>query len=355
MVAHSLRADGFDAGEDGTGRGTPLVPDVAWCLQDRDAKGPDSDTKEGHLIPVLAPPLRAGGSSTGVHGPGTDADTAAGLIPVLADPICANEQRTYTHEGENNFRLRNVIAFDETQITHPENRSNPQPGDPAPAMPRQGRPPTIAFTCKDYGADAGTDVSPTLRSMNEQDGNANAGGQVAIVEPFMLAVRGRGDARELEYRQDGTANALMTPNGGRDGMNVGAVAFDTYNQSVTGDVTQTLCSRGDTPGGNAHLVPALATRYAVRRLTPRECEILQGFRPDYTAIPLTRRQRKIISAEMAAYYRRTGQELSDADLLRLAKDGPRYKSLGNSMAVPCIFYIGQRLEFVIAIMRERAA
>jgi site-specific DNA-cytosine methylase len=46
-IAHSLSSEGADASEDGTGRGTPLV---AWALQERDAKGPDSDTKEGHLI-----------------------------------------------------------------------------------------------------------------------------------------------------------------------------------------------------------------------------------------------------------------------------------------------------------------
>lgn len=49
FVAHSLRAEGHDASEDGTGRGVPLT---AWALQERDAKGPDSDTKDGHLIPV---------------------------------------------------------------------------------------------------------------------------------------------------------------------------------------------------------------------------------------------------------------------------------------------------------------
>lgn len=35
------------------------------------------------------------------------------------------------------------------------------------------------------------------------------------------------------------------------------IAFDTYNQEVTGDVAQTICSRGDSPGGNAHLIPAI--------------------------------------------------------------------------------------------------
>lgn len=56
-IAHTLRAEGFDASEDGTGRGIPLVvmgelPEVANCLQHRDSKGADSDTKPGHLIAV---------------------------------------------------------------------------------------------------------------------------------------------------------------------------------------------------------------------------------------------------------------------------------------------------------------
>lgn len=54
---------------------------------------------------------------------------------------------------------------------------------------------------------------------------------------------------------------------------------------------------------------------AVRRLTPRECERLQGFPDDYTAVP----------------YRG-----------KMAADGPRYKALGNSMAVPCMRWIGDR-------------
>lgn len=50
-VTHALTAEGADASEDGTGRGTPLV---AACLQERDAKGADSDTKPGHLITTEA-------------------------------------------------------------------------------------------------------------------------------------------------------------------------------------------------------------------------------------------------------------------------------------------------------------
>jgi DNA (cytosine-5)-methyltransferase 1 len=98
-----------------------------------------------------------------------------------------------------------------------------------------------------------------------------------------------------------------------------AVAFDTYNQTVTGDTAQTLCSRGDTPGGNAHLVPAIQTSMQVRRLTPVECERLQGFPDGYTAIPW----RKKPASE--------------------CPDGPRYKALGNSWAVPVVRWIGRRI------------
>jgi DNA (cytosine-5)-methyltransferase 1 len=60
-------------------------------------------------------------------------------------------------------------------------------------------------------------------------------------------------------------------------------------------------------------------RVVLRRLTPRECERLQGFPDDYTLIP---------------YRRKAAGE---------CPDGPRYKALGNSMAVPCMRWIGERI------------
>jgi site-specific DNA-cytosine methylase len=60
---------------------------------------------------------------------------------------------------------------------------------------------------------------------------------------------------------------------------------------------------------------------AVRRLTPEECEKLQGFLPGYTAIP----------------YRG-----------KPAADGPRYRAIGNSMAVPVMRWIGERIQMAYA-------
>ena len=67
---------------------------------------------------------------------------------------------------------------------------------------------------------------------------------------------------------------------------------------------------------------------AVRRLTVEECEFLQGFSRGYTNVP------------------HRGKP---------AADGPRYKALGNSWAVPCAAWIGRRISAVNAINQERKA
>lgn len=84
----------------------------------------------------------------------------------------------------------------------------------------------------------------------------------------------------------------------------------------------------------------------VRRLTPRECERLQGFPDDYTLIRLTKRQRAEVADDMVAYYRRTGQEWAIEDMLHFSSDSPRYRALGNSMAVPVMRWIGERIQAV---------
>lgn len=91
---------------------------------------------------------------------------------------------------------------------------------------------------------------------------------------------GRGDSHDLEYRQDGTANAILTPNGGRAGIGVGAVAFDARQSDVIqyGEQSGPLDTDGHTVG--------LLSGMQVRRLTPRECERLQGFPDDTKSITI---------------------------------------------------------------------
>ena len=70
--------------------------------------------------------------------------------------------------------------------------------------------------------------------------------------------------------------------------------------------------------------PTVAVGAGVRRLTPRECERLQGFPDDWTLIPWR------------------GKEPRDCP------DSPRYKAIGNSMAVPVMRWIGERVDQVEA-------
>jgi DNA (cytosine-5)-methyltransferase 1 len=69
-------------------------------------------------------------------------------------------------------------------------------------------------------------------------------------------------------------------------------------------------------------VATVTNTMQVRRLTPRECERLQGFPDDHTLIPWRG---------------------------KTAPDGPRYKALGNSMAVNVMEWIGERIAEVECI------
>lgn len=128
----------------------------------------------------------------------------------------------------------------------------------------------LAFSCKDHDADAGH-IAPTLRAMGHGESRANAGGQVAVC--------------------------------------------------VTGDVAHTLKAEGfdASEDGTGRGQPMVPGESGVRRLTPRECERLQGFPDDHTLIPWRGRP----AAE--------------------CPDGPRYKAIGNSKAVPVVRWIGRRL------------
>jgi DNA (cytosine-5)-methyltransferase 1 len=91
---------------------------------------------------------------------------------------------------------------------------------------------------------------------------------------------------------------------------------DTYNGTIQGDVATTMTAD---MAGPTHSGPKIMQNMAVRRLTPIECERLQGFPDNYTDI------------------KPKGKD---------TPDGPRYKALGNSMAVPCMKWIGEGIDMI---------
>lgn len=256
-------------------------------------------------------------------------------------------------------------------------------------------PDVVAFSSKDYGADATEDCSPTLRAGGHNDSHANAGVPPAVVYPINMQsaakngekspnglgigaendpspTLGANDKHAVAYsimpmnsgkdykaRETDVAQPLMAagPVGGNQGGDFVAYPIDTQNMTeghnsggrgfgVEIDPSFTLTkghshavaydlrgreggSQLEGPHDTANIRAAsggssksYVMHSAVRRLTPVECERLQGFPDNFTAIPW-------------------GKKAAED-----CPDGPRYKALGNSMAVPVMRWIGERIQLV---------
>ena len=155
-----------------------------------------------------------------------------------------------------------VLPFDTTQITSAQNGSRPMWGDPCHPLSAHAHAPAVA--CTQYG-----DVAGTL-----------------------------------------TARYDSSPCADR-GQNIVCITDHTAHAAVDVDLCGTLKCGG--------AVPSIADGLSVRRLTPLECERLQGFPDGWTAVG------------------HRGKPASDA---------ARYKALGNSMAVPVMRWIGERIDAV---------
>jgi DNA (cytosine-5)-methyltransferase 1 len=217
LVTHALSADGFDASEDGTGRGTPLVP-VA-CNES--GKG---YWREGDVSSTIRKGDMNGGGS---------ARESTLIVP---------------------------IGFNARQDPDSwDNRTGPLDSD--------GCSQAVAFQSTQSGI-----------YLNDTDATL--------------------DAHNESRRHNGVIAPCLTHNYGKQPDN------------------------SDTNAGPM----VLPSTSGVRRLTPRECERLQGFEDDWTLVP----------------YRGTP-----------AKDGPRYKAIGNSMAVPVMNWIGKRIQMVEGLINGK--
>lgn len=150
-------------------------------------------------------------------------------------------------------------------------------------------------------------VSPTLMSGSSSPaahGKKNGTDREALVV-HLPAIAFNSNAQPDEMKFDEHVSAPLTCS------QYSAVAVRDVSPTLTGNYGKQVDNSDTALGPNVVFPNA-----RVRRLTPRECEKLQGFPPDYTAIPK-------------------------------AKDGPRYKALGNSMAVPVMRWIGQQIDYAM--------
>lgn len=211
----------------------------------------------------------------------------------------------------------------------------------------------LAFSCKDYGNDATEELSPTLRAMGHGDSHANAGGQVAVAL-IQNATRGKDQnglgvvaGNEPMYTLDQASQHAVCMTGdithAPQAESLQALAFheNQRDELTLNDTAGTVKCAGGKPGQG---YPATLLGSTVRRLTPRECERLQGFKDDYTLIPYGRTIRpEKLDADYAKYLMRGGN-MTYEQCLQAAADGPRYKAIGNSKAVPVVRWIGQRIK-----------
>jgi len=167
------------------------------------------------------------------------------------------------------------------------------------------------------------DASNTLNNFDLGDTRTTH----AVVQPHIV------QASELRLRgqitEQNTCPTLLanTKSGDNDPLAVQAITFQPGNlrrdagadPSTTTTTTTLKASAGDQ-------TPHVATAMAVRRLTPVECERLQGFPDNWSRISWKGKPED------------------------QCPDGPRYKACGNSMAVPVMRWIGERIAAVDATL-----
>jgi DNA (cytosine-5)-methyltransferase 1 len=167
------------------------------------------------------------------------------------------------------------------------------------------------------------DTFPTLLSSTagvSRPGNAVTEHQTYVAYSFdslasnsMKSSNPHSGCREVELSKT-IDTTYPCPSKNQGGIGIMQSQFvDVYNHSETGELAATF---GRNSGGTNTAGPKVMQNMAVRRLTPIECERLQGFPDNYTNIK------------------------------DKCPDGPRYKAMGNSMAVPVMRWIGERINKV---------
>lgn len=248
----------------------------------------------------------------------------------------------------------NTIVFDETQITSPKNYSSPKLNDPCHPLAEQARPPVVCVAgfidkapsnARGIGYEA--EKSPTLR----------AGVIPSTVYAIDRAAFNQGENAKYDFEiTESGINSTVTAKGpsavcyniGSDKSNA-MLSDNPYSGICETDVTRTLDGNGGNPacnqGGTVILQELID--WIVRRLTPRECERLQGYPDDWTVLPKISDMpeadylffRDVFCTYRAINGKRVKKLPTKEQIIKwynkLDKDSPRYRALGNSLAIPC--------------------
>ena len=167
-----------------------------------------------------------------------------------------------------------VLIFDRAQITSPNNRSTVGPDKPCPALHTFGEAPTVCYQMQGFG----------------------------------------------DYREGDVASSCKQRDS-KDSTDLVVSSVDCRNFTEGGEINGILQAK-ESGGQSLNLQNTIRTGMIVRRLTPMECERLQGYPDGWTNI---------------------GEWRDSKGKLRDSADSPRYKACGNSIALPFWDFLAKRI------------
>jgi DNA (cytosine-5)-methyltransferase 1 len=264
--------------------------DTSFCLTRGTSQRYDAESET--MIPVGVPEVMSTllSSTAGISRPGN----------------AATEHETYIPMAP--------IPYDLHQVTAPVNRQAREPGDPCHTLAKQNahNAGIVSIQGNLIGREAGgpQGVGASDEGVMYTLTKADVHG---VAQPMCFQQNTRDEVRYIGG--DGQIAGALAAQAGMKQQNYLAqpIGLDEEQNAMI-DAFGTLKAR--TLGGGFE-GSVMQTNMAVRRLTPVECERLQGFPDNYTEIP----------------WRGKAE----------TPDGPRYKALGNSMAVPVMKWIGERI------------
>ena len=174
------------------------------------------------------------------------------------------------------------------------------------------------FDASEDGTGRGTPLVPVgqIQGVNRRSKTQHGLGVVGPEAPGFTLTASDQHAVAFHMTQD-PISGDVAPSLGATSGGMGVACFDEAQITSAANRSDV---RSDAPAPAMSRMSRIGPG-GVRRLTPRECERLQGFPDDYTAIPK-------------------------------ASDSARYEALGNSMAVPCMSWIGRRIAAIDALAQS---
>ena len=249
-----------------------------------------------------------------------DRPAVAYKVPVLNDQDGGKMDVSYDVVGTLRANAKghdpiviDALPFDTTQLTSPQNGSNPHWGDPCHPLAASAHTPSAVVKVFDARGNGDGQIVPTITGDHES----------RITDYTAIAVDLYNGAVTGDTATSITCRSIASHSGSQVMESYG-IGNGQAHASVTKEKSGTLDTMHDAQAvAIEHMELPKKIAWIVRRLTPTECERLQGYPDGWTDI---------------------GEWTDTKGKKHKAADSPRYKALGNSIALPQWFWIVQKMK-----------